>query len=183
MICRLHGLFDSGDPVLKALTDHPSSIPFEKHLPGQQSPYEFLPKGGWATGDAAAENGLDLRLFYIPPVNSPHGKVLGVVRLGDKAGIGNGFFMSAHGGAVETILDEATAELAKIEFVPMLSTVEARFMIKKVVPLHQSLLVECVLKGQKGIRCHVHGKLTNPTGDVVYATCDATLVDMTPWIQ
>ena len=24
----------------------------------------MLPKGGWATGDAAAKNGMDLRLFY-----------------------------------------------------------------------------------------------------------------------
>ena len=44
---------------------------------------------------------------------------------------------------IETVLDEATAELAKMDFVPLVSTVEAAFKIKKAVPLHTSLLVQC----------------------------------------
>jgi len=38
--------------------------PFEKHLSGLESPYEPLKKGSWVSGNAAAENGFDLRLFY-----------------------------------------------------------------------------------------------------------------------
>ncbi len=38
--------------------------PFEKHLSGLESPYELLRKGSWVSGNAAAENGFDLRLFY-----------------------------------------------------------------------------------------------------------------------
>jgi hypothetical protein len=161
-----------------------------------------------------------------------HGLLLGAARLGDRASIGNGYWMSAHGGAVrsldsfnadrlsqsrlnnfaliisgvadlslhasdfpltfwspldisvlqviesqsipsrmwadlacmciqackcghidpvpdtelmqvESILDEATAELGKMDFSPMLSTIEADFKIKKSVPLHTTLSVEC----------------------------------------
>ena len=38
--------------------------PFEKHLSGLKSPYELLQNGSWVSGNAAAENGFDLRLFY-----------------------------------------------------------------------------------------------------------------------
>ena len=61
---RPHGLFPPQDPLLRALAADPRLRPFEKHLPGAASPCERLPKGGWTTGDAAARNGLDLRLFY-----------------------------------------------------------------------------------------------------------------------
>ena len=61
---RPHGLFPPADPLLGALASTPGLHPFEKHLPGDHSPYQLLPKGGWTTGDAAARNGLDLRLFY-----------------------------------------------------------------------------------------------------------------------
>lgn len=61
---RPSGLFPPGDPLLRRLAADPHCHPFEKHLPGEQSCYELLPKGGWATGDAAATKGVDLRLFY-----------------------------------------------------------------------------------------------------------------------
>ena len=44
---------------------------------------------------------------------------------------------------VESLLDEATAELGKMEFSPMLSTIEADFKIRKSVPLHTTLKIEC----------------------------------------
>jgi hypothetical protein len=205
---------------LKSLSTMERCKPFEKHLPGEDSPYQLLPKGGWATGDAACRNGLDLRLFYqFPPLPSlkeedscvnmneegkvqhqynssttttsgrdddprstRKGRVLGAVRLGDGACIGNGFYMSAHGGSIETILDEATAELAKIEMVPMVSTVEGHFKIKKPVPLHTSLKVECWVEKKRGIRCWVGGRLMSADEKVLYAVCEAVLCDMTAWI-
>lgn len=50
------------------------------------------------------------------PVQEPaggekYGTIEGAVRFGDGACIGNGYYMSAHGGSIETALDEATAEL------------------------------------------------------------------------
>jgi hypothetical protein len=85
---------------------------------------------------------------------------------------------------VETVLDEATAELAKLEFAPFVSTVEGTFSIKKPVPLHTSLLVECKIKQQRGIRCWVEGELKAGDGSgTVLASCVATLVDMTHFIK
>lgn len=99
---RKHGLFPPDDPLLLRLSALPRCWPFEKHLPGTKSPYELLPRGGWITGDAAALRGVDLRLFYQEPEEeeSGPGTVWGAVRFGDGASIGEGFYLSAHGGAV-----------------------------------------------------------------------------------
>ena len=44
---------------------------------------------------------------------------------------------------IESALDESTAELGKLEFAPLLSTIEASFKLKKAVPLHTSLRISC----------------------------------------
>ena len=44
---------------------------------------------------------------------------------------------------METLLDEATAELGKLEFSPMLATIEISFRIVKAVPLHTTLRIDC----------------------------------------
>ena len=44
---------------------------------------------------------------------------------------------------IESLLDEATAELGKMEFSPMLSTIEADFKIRKSVPLNTTVKIEC----------------------------------------
>ena len=44
---------------------------------------------------------------------------------------------------VESLLDEATAELGKMEFSPMLATIEISFRIIKAVPLHTTLRLDC----------------------------------------
>lgn len=117
---RPAGLFPPNDPLLAALSRLPGGWPFEKHLPGLDSPYQLLPRGGWVTGDSACASGLDLRLFYLPPAPGEQWATLqGAVRLGDGAAIGDGFYMGAHGGAIESVLDEATAELAKVEWKPL----------------------------------------------------------------
>jgi hypothetical protein len=46
------------------LAGTPGLHPFEKHLSGDLSPHQALPKGGWASGDSACRAGMDLRLFY-----------------------------------------------------------------------------------------------------------------------
>ena len=182
---RPHGLYPPGDCLLQNLSTTLNCWPFEKHLPGAHSPYELLPQGGWITGDAASERGVDLRLFYKEPEQEGAigGTVLGAVRFGQGASIGVGFYLSAHGGAIETALDEATAELAKIDFVPFLSTREANFAIKRPVPLHTTLLVRCVIVQRKGIRCWVDGSIESADGNEVYATCKAQLVDMTHFLK
>ncbi|KAK9903261.1 hypothetical protein WJX75_001080 [Coccomyxa subellipsoidea] len=175
---RTHGLFPPRDPLLRELAEDPTAHPFEKHLAGEQSPYELLRNGSWTSGDEAAQAGFDMRLFYREKQRGvQYGTILGAARLGDRASIGNGYWMSAHGGAVESLLDEATAELGKMEFSPMLSTIEADFKIKKSVPLHTTLRIECEIKEIKGMRCWVDGYVKDLSG-VLLASCVAQLVDL-----
>jgi len=47
---------------------------------------------------------------------------------------------------IESLLDEATAELGKMEFSPMLSTIEADFKIRKSVPLNTTVKIECEVR-------------------------------------
>lgn len=111
---RPSGLFPPGDPLLARLAADARLRPFEKHLPADASSYQSLPAGGWASGDAAAARGMDLRLFWRPPAaGEAHGTLAGAVRFGDGAGIGTDVWMPAHGGSIETSLDEATAELVR----------------------------------------------------------------------
>lgn len=182
---RKNGLFPPGDRLLLKLSRDTRNWPFEKHLPGLQSPYELLPEGGWVNGENACSHGVDLRLFYREKCDdsAEYGIVLGAVRLGDGAAIGTGFWLSAHGGAVETILDEATAEIAKIEFTPFVSTRQINVEIVKPVPLHETLLVECCIQKQKGLRCYVEGKILSDDGMDIFASCTAQLVDMRPFIR
>lgn len=62
--CRPDGLFPPGDALLAELGAQARTHAFEKHLAGRGAPAELLPRGSWASGNAAALAGLDLRLFY-----------------------------------------------------------------------------------------------------------------------
>lgn len=88
------------------------------------------------------------------------------------------FEVSAHGGAVESLLDEATAEVAKMAWAPTLATLEANFRIKKAVPLNTTLRISCEIARTAGVRCWVSGSITDVDGKLVYATCEAQLVDL-----
>ena len=171
-------LYPEDDPCLQSLLEVDGMWPFEKHLPGFNGPYETLVDGGFITGkEAILERGIDLRLFY----DEVGVRVRGCVRFdGRRASIGAGFLLPTHGGAIETCLDEATAELGKMVAFPFLATRKISFEIKKGVPVDVSLLVECTIVEVKGLRCHVHGEIRGYGEDsgVVYAVCDAELVNM-----
>ena len=183
---RPDGLFPPGDALLRQLSSTAGSWPFEKHLPGAVTPYEMLPYGGWITGNAAAQRGIDLRMFYQEPLEpgQGNGNLLAAVRFGDGAAIGTGdFYLSAHGGAIETCLDEATAELGKCDFAPFLATKEITFQILRPVPLHTTLLVRCKITQLKGIRCYVSGTIETVDTHEVLSSCTAQLVDMVHFIK
>ena len=57
-------MFEPGDALLAELAADSTAFPFEKLLAGTEGPHQPLPQGGWATGNAAAAHGLDLRMFY-----------------------------------------------------------------------------------------------------------------------
>jgi hypothetical protein len=79
---------------------------------------------------------------------------------------------------VESLLDEATAEAAKMVWAPTLATLEATFRIKKAVPLNTTLRIACTINRAQGVRCWVDGRITSAGGSVLYATCEAQLVDL-----
>jgi hypothetical protein len=186
---RPDGLFPPGDALLAQLAATPGSWPFEKHLPGAGTPYEMLPYGGWITGNAAAQRGIDLRMFYQEPTEQSgggngNGTLACAVRFGDGAAIGTGnFYLSAHGGAIETCLDEATAELGKCDFAPFLATKEITFQILRPLPLHTTMLVRCKITQMKGIRCYVSGTIETVDTHEVLASCTCQLVDMVHFIK
>lgn len=79
---------------------------------------------------------------------------------------------------MESLLDEATAETAKMTWAPTLATLEAAFKIKKAVPLNTTLRIACEIARTAGVRCWVTGNITDADGSIVYAICEAQLVDL-----
>ena len=181
---RPHGLFPPSDPLLERLAKDPDLRPFEKHLIDPSNNGLVIAEGSWASGDSAAVGGrIDLRCFLrlSPSVADTDGagaKLEAAVRFGDSASIGNG--MSAHGGAIETALDEATAELCKATQGPMCLTTTAEFKLKKQVALHETHLIEAeiVKLGIRGMRIFVDATMKDGGGQVV-AQCSAQLANMT----
>ena len=68
---RKHGLFPSGDALLRELAAQPRCHPFEKHMSGGGGSHLPCPLGGWTTGNAACRAGLDLRMFHRVPSTRP----------------------------------------------------------------------------------------------------------------
>ncbi len=46
------------------------------------------------------------------------------------------------------------------------------------VPLRTTLRITCQIRRVKNVRCWVAGTVTDATGILVYASCDAQLVDL-----
>lgn len=170
---RPDGLFGHGDPLLAELLED-GFLPFEKHLTGKDDLNE-LARESWATGNEACKAGLDLRYFYKP--GKPHGQLAGAVIFGDKARIGLRLSRDAHGGAIETALDEVTAELVKIDVAPFATTVEAKFKIKQAVPTGKTLRVRATIKGEKLFRVFVSGSLLTMENEEL-ATCEAEVINL-----
>ena len=132
---------------------------------------------GWACGDNAIAHGLDLRWFIKPGFEEPL-SLVAAVRFSQYAQIGRGFDISVHGGAIETCLDEATAECAKCKLFPMAITYSIEFKIKKPVAPNATYQVRCVVEKEhiKGLKYDVVGKLCDASGEE-YAGCKAVMVN------
>ena len=96
---------------------------------------------------------------------------------------------SVHGGAVETALDEATAECCKCKLFPVAATVSISFKISRRVLSQTTYRVECELIKwlSNNLKCDVAGRIVElePDGTVkfergkavVVASCVATLAN------
>jgi len=180
---RPHGLFPPNDPYLTSLAKTRGLSPFQKCQIGGSGEFEIC-KESWAAGEGGARKGIDFRYFFdVNTADSKErgggGRLVGAVRFNEDASIGKGFWTTAHGGAMETVLDEATAEVCKISQAASAVTIEARFTMKKGVPLHTTLMVEATVTGvvSDGLRVNTEGAIKSVDGKTVYCTCKAQLVD------
>jgi acyl-CoA hydrolase len=176
---RQDGLFPHNDPVLTRLSHDPHMKPFEKHLLDEEEKMCSARKS-WASGNCAAKHGLDLRCFIderFSREDTVGARLRAVVRFGNAASIGNG--LSAHGGAIETALDEATAELAKATQGVMCYTTSANFQLKQKVDLHTTYEVECEVTkvGPRGLRIFIEAAMKDHQGQPA-ALCSVQLANM-----
>ncbi len=80
---------------------------------------------------------------------------------------------------IETVLDEATAEAAKLAVSHLVSTIDVRFKIGRPVPLHTSLEVGAWVEKVAGARVTVAGAIREGGGGGrELASCVAVLADL-----
>ena len=140
---RKAGLFPPNEEFLTMLSQ--DRKPCTKGLPAKtmDGGREFgVAENGWASGDNACEHGMDLRWFIKPGLDDK--TLMAAVRFSDFACIGAGYMKGVHGGAVETCLDEATAECAKTKLFPVATTSKISFAIKRPLEAHTTYRV-CLL--------------------------------------
>ena len=94
--------------------------------------------------------------------------------------IGEPHMMSAHGGAVEALMDEATAELMKIKVSPNTVTRNFHAQIMKPIEPFQTMTVECrtVKEASGGLLVTIDGFLRDATGRVLLAKASAEMVNL-----
>jgi hypothetical protein len=186
---RANGLFPLGDRLLTELAADPNLRAFQKNVlsyhdtpesPDADAVASYRVAESWAHGDGAARAGLDLRCFYreTSDQNKTGPSLTAAFRLGDGAAIGKFAFTNAHGGSIETVLDETTAELVKCARAPNCATTELRAKILKPVALHKTYRVDCWIASATQFRLRTEGKITDPEDGTTYATCEATLADL-----
>ena len=186
---RANGLFPLGDRLLTELAADPNLRAFQKNVlsyhdtpesPDADAVASYRVAESWAHGDGAARAGLDLRCFYreTSDQNKTGPSLTAAFRLGDGAAIGKFAFTNAHGGSIETVLDETTAELVKCFRAPNCATTELRAKILKPVALHKTYRVDCWIASATQFRLRTEGKITDPEDGTTYATCEATLADL-----
>jgi hypothetical protein len=186
---RANGLFPLGDRLLTELATDLNLRAFQKNVlsyhetpesPDADAVVSYRVAESWAHGDGAARAGLDLRCFYreTSDQNKTGPSLTAAFRLGDGAAIGKFAFTNAHGGSIETVLDETTAELVKCFRAPNCATTELRAKILKPVALHKTYRVDCWIASATQFRLRTEGKITDPEDGTTYATCEATLADL-----
>ena len=126
----------------------------------------------------AIEHGMDLRWFIKPGMEEQ--TLLAAVRFSDYACVGRGIGRGVHGGAIETCLDEATAECAKTKLFPLATTAKIEFKISKPVEANVTYRVFCRVskESMKGAMYEVTGEITDAKDESVrFALCTAQMAN------
>ena len=179
---RPNGLFPLNDPLLTEYSLDSTLKPFQKAIPGYAQG-EFISCESWAVGDGAAAHGLDLRYFYRERVaGSEYPELFACARVGEGGAIGVNTWTLSHGGCIETILDETTAELVKCFTAPCCVTIELNAKIKKPLPLYTTVKVHVKIKSieSNGLRIWTTATIVDEKakrGEELIASCEAQLCD------
>jgi acyl-coenzyme A thioesterase PaaI-like protein len=131
MPLRANSLFEDGDPYLRLLAR--DYKPCTKGLPRPTKDgkgVEFhLVEEGWVSGENSCAHGMDLRWFIRPGLEDK--SLYAAVRFSERATFAVGLNGSVHGGAIETCIDECTAECAKTKLYPLVLTSSIEVKMKK----------------------------------------------------
>lgn len=192
-------LFAVDDPILRELERSLPMKPFQKHILQWDDDDETLRKAlygdeGFAHGPSAALRGFDSRFFW----DASTLKVVGAVRYspaaciawqGDTGGEDPSTFHQAdgtrtwmlgqvHGGCIEAVLDELTAEVMKINVAPENVTAEISFKIKLPSQPHVTYRLEAEVTECVPPRCMVAGRILTADGKVIAeATAKMAMMD------
>lgn len=156
--------------------------PISKYYPSPSGGLEEV-KHSFVSGPCAAEHrGTDV-VYYLDDQKPRY--LFGLVRFGLPASSVRlpllGYAASAHGGAVEAVLDDVTGTVVRHCESLFMATASFTCKLRKPCPLNTTLLLKAqvvdgsVTKG--GLSCTTTGTLYEPKTGVVIATAEAKMVD------
>ena len=199
---RPHGLYPTDDPLIKELTKDKTMLPFEKHIMFWDTPNPIGKPDvkriclhadeGFTHGNSACiGRGLDFRYYW----DSIHLKVVAAVRY-SRAAVGGWSSLAStdsqdesppwantlvHGGCVEAVLDELTAEVMKINISPEMVTSEMTVKLKKPSVPGQTYRAEAMIESVSPPRVVIKGTIKTLAGeDVAIATATCVMMDKMP---
>ena len=191
-------LFPVDDPTIRELTKTKHHMPFLKHILQWSDKDPKLCKAvygdeGFTHGPSAALRGWDARFYW----DASTLKTIGAVRFSQAAAIawqhsdnaGEAHSHQAdgtrtwsvnqvHGGCIEAVLDDLTAEVMKINVAPQNSTAELVVRIKMPAALDTTYKLEAEVTECSPPRCMTVGRIVALDGKVVAeATAKMAMMD------
>lgn len=83
--------------------------------------------------------------------------------LGSRAAIAHHMYTTAHGGSIETVLDETTAEVVKCALTPAVATTEMKATLKKPLELFKTYRVDAELVSSTDVKSITKATMTDPS--------------------
>lgn len=147
---------------------------------------KWIVQDNWTSGPTARSIGLDIRMWWDTSIEPPDGSKVGMrilcaVRFGNPPliNIRPGTTLGIHGGAIQSVMDEITAQCVRINAVPGCTTRQISHTISASVQAYVTYSCECVIENVKNDSCIFvsRGTLKDPLGKSV-AISKADMVDL-----
>mmetsp|Transcript_142633 Transcript_142633/g.251775 ORF Transcript_142633/g.251775 Transcript_142633/m.251775 type:complete len:595 (-) Transcript_142633:90-1874(-) len=133
-------------------------------------------QSNWTAGPTAFSIGLDIRMWWDTSIQPEEGSVVGkrivcAVRFGNPPciQIAKGAISGIHGGAIQSVMDEITAQCVRINAVPGCTTRNIMHQISGPAFAYQTYSAECIIESVKNDKCVFVSKATlkDPLGKAV----------------